>query len=1332
MTKRWMLARTDVARWASLAVAVAFLCAPACSDPGSDAPAKTDTAANEVSSDVAPVEVQSSDDADATEDAGRVGDTTTGPVCPGGAGCACVGNGDCDSGHCLETAAGRRCGETCVSECPPLQRCGQAPGSVDLAYVCLDRFARLCMPCKENKDCQAAGMSGARCLSAGAAGAYCGTDCSVGEPCGNGFACIDAVDVGGVSAAQCVPEGATDTIAALATCSCSVNAVELAAETTCVKAGTDGGACPGAARCLKAGDLAACAAKPPQPEICNGVDDDCNGKTDEAACDDKNACTSDTCEPAGKGCVATALPDKAACTFVPGGDAPPIPGHCIAGTCVPKPVLGSACSAGGECESGFCVDGVCCNKACNGLCEACAAAKTGVKDGACGPVQQGQDPEDECTADPVSTCLFVGHCDGKGACEQYAEGTVCADATCDLPNDAKAPSLCKGGVCKAGAAIPCITSESCMFGYCSEAKCHVKPTTDPCDDGDPCTKADTCGGGVCKGQPGGCDDKNLCTIDACAADGKSCEHKAVADETPCSGDGQRWCQKGKCVMLIGGLDCAHVQAIDPKRPSGVYLVDPDDQGPNKPFEVYCDLQSGGGGWSLMSQFGQHKAVIHLTQARYEKSFVTAPIWIQGNAESKPMAPGVASDDYTIQSHDWRKLMHSQGAFLLRQEAQVMISGKSGPSFDVAYRFRYNGRVLQDGAPVSERVWKLADRQVLKDASGIEWDVADGPARFWLPFTIAAAGESVFTACFGAQLGAACEGNLDTILNVTRRFGNCGIIGQKSDSTDPALSWAPHLNGQQNSLDIAWQHQASGAFHSTGQPIALRYWTRGLCGDGKLQDGEHCDDGNRDPGDGCTPLCRFEAVTHCAALHKQFPDAPDGLYTIDPDGEGPIAALELACDMQAGGLTLVGNLMDGPADDLPNEAKAYAAGFAQLGSGSFGAVKAVARAAAATAAEASAGLTAGQGSAAVSPAFVKALVAAGQTNLGVCLVGAPGLDVGAGPDPAGPELECRRLGDASMTAAAFDNAAILNPALKAVAAESSDAVATTFARLVGMPISADTVDPLLLTDGAGPIAISPGAVHGFGGAGKLTEGTLPGGCHGVWRGEGDGIAYRPLDKDDGEVGGCVPGGGKKLADVGGVHGVRLWLGPPLGLGGLNKPAASCKAIRDAGDGRGNGRYQLIIAGGKAEWRHCEMRADGGGWTQVMRIDPKSVAHAAGADASGDAGGFVGPFKLDDASIVALTTGARLRYACGPTLRAHVTNAKKAWTSQKANGLQWSIDRDRDGSFECAADDGGGYGFTDVVACASGATRFVAKEGLGEGGGCWMNDKGWGQAGGLWAR
>src|SRR5262249_11502779 len=47
---------------------------------------------------------------------------------------------------------------------------------------------------------------------------------------------------------------------------------------------------------------------------------------------------------------------------------------------------GIACSSNPDCASGWCVDTVCCDTACDGLCETCIAAKqvSGAADGTCG------------------------------------------------------------------------------------------------------------------------------------------------------------------------------------------------------------------------------------------------------------------------------------------------------------------------------------------------------------------------------------------------------------------------------------------------------------------------------------------------------------------------------------------------------------------------------------------------------------------------------------------------------------------------------------------------------------------------------------------------------------------------------------------------------------------------------------------------------------------------------------------------------------------------------------------------------------------------------------
>jgi len=92
------------------------------------------------------------------------------------------------------------------------------------------------------------------------------------------------------------------------------------------------------------------------------------------------------------------------------------------GVCQPKKALGNACSADNECQSGACADGVCCNTACDGLCEACDIQ--GVV-GTCTPISDGYDPEDEC----AGTGLCGGVCDGAGGCRFTPSTTTCDTCT---------------------------------------------------------------------------------------------------------------------------------------------------------------------------------------------------------------------------------------------------------------------------------------------------------------------------------------------------------------------------------------------------------------------------------------------------------------------------------------------------------------------------------------------------------------------------------------------------------------------------------------------------------------------------------------------------------------------------------------------------------------------------------------------------------------------------------------------------------------------------------------------------------------------------------------
>src|SRR5580704_8414677 len=61
--------------------------------------------------------------------------------------------------------------------------------------------------------------------------------------------------------------------------------------------------------------------------------------------------------------------------------------------------LGKSCSSNAECNAGqSCTDGVCCESACNGLCESCNQPDAA---GHCNPIPAMTDPDKECVALPL-------------------------------------------------------------------------------------------------------------------------------------------------------------------------------------------------------------------------------------------------------------------------------------------------------------------------------------------------------------------------------------------------------------------------------------------------------------------------------------------------------------------------------------------------------------------------------------------------------------------------------------------------------------------------------------------------------------------------------------------------------------------------------------------------------------------------------------------------------------------------------------------------------------------------------------------------------------------
>ena len=216
----------------------------------------------------------------------------------------------------------------------------------------------------------------------------------------------------------------------------------------------------------------------PPTEACDGIDNDCNGKTDDGACDDNNPCTDQQCDGS------RAAQGLDGCTYA----------LSVGAACDD----GSACTANDTCSGGVCQSGK--GKDCN--------------------------DSNSCTIDKCKAAT--------GACENsyIGDGKFCNDGLGCTNDDKCTATGCKGKVntsCDDG--IPC-TQDTCdAQGACQ----HQQVSAGPCEDGNPCTTEDKCFQGICT--PGNlsiCDDDKPCTDDYCDASKGGCIHAPKLAGTSCS------------------------------------------------------------------------------------------------------------------------------------------------------------------------------------------------------------------------------------------------------------------------------------------------------------------------------------------------------------------------------------------------------------------------------------------------------------------------------------------------------------------------------------------------------------------------------------------------------------------------------------------------------------------------------------------------------------------------------------------------------------------------------------------------------------------------------
>ncbi len=191
---------------------------------------------------------------------------------PGDPGYPCEQSGDCTSGYCVQTPDGKLCTAVCEEECPFGWQCVlHKPSLPDQVFICAPPFANLCKPCNSHDDCMTNGVdAGDICVNYGAGGNFCGGQCGDDSNCPDGYDCLEADGVGGESEFQCV--AATE-------CTCAQWYVSEGAATTCYVE-NEWGQCPGERGCT-AGGLSPCSAAAPAAEICDNLDNDCDDLVDE-------------------------------------------------------------------------------------------------------------------------------------------------------------------------------------------------------------------------------------------------------------------------------------------------------------------------------------------------------------------------------------------------------------------------------------------------------------------------------------------------------------------------------------------------------------------------------------------------------------------------------------------------------------------------------------------------------------------------------------------------------------------------------------------------------------------------------------------------------------------------------------------------------------------------------------------------------------------------------------------------------------------------------------------------------------------------------------------
>ncbi len=416
-------------------------------------------------------------------------------------GLRCAADAECVSGHCAD---GVCCDTACDGACDSCNQASTRPGHCSpvpagspgdpacAPYLCDGSLLACPRECSSNADCidghWCTDMRPSRCEEKRPNGSACTVDasCQSGH-CVDGVCCDSSCDgscnacnlaglegrcslapAGAIGNPPCEPLvcSGTASVCPLA-CSSDANCASGfwcdTRDGSCREQSADGVACTADNRCLSG----------------HCVDGVCCDTACDGACD---SCNQPALRPGHCAALPAGSPGDPSCTpYLCDGSLTKCPRECSSNAdciashwcppfrpshCEEKMPDGSACTADASCQSGHCVDGVCCDTACDGSCNACNLA------GSLG----------RCALVPAGSA-------GEPACEPFA----CSGSSSACPTACNSDTTCAAGFWCNGTPEPnecmpklrnsasCIAHNRCLSGHCVEGVCCDSACEGPCN-----------------------------------------------------------------------------------------------------------------------------------------------------------------------------------------------------------------------------------------------------------------------------------------------------------------------------------------------------------------------------------------------------------------------------------------------------------------------------------------------------------------------------------------------------------------------------------------------------------------------------------------------------------------------------------------------------------------------------------------------------------------------------------------------------------------------------------------------------------------------------------